>query len=425
MHKCLDLSRLPKAPGLRSINRRNVTPGSPLPLLFPGTAPYNPARTVDPTHPATRWKAQAFPHFSCPAFTLRAVPKGALPLPDSRGCASQAERSPMVLHTDRNRKNGPKSLDMSIFFMIAKKKTDKRAVVRNRIAMRIRSAFELIVARGADAEPKDNVEGRRVSKEPEPGLGPGPQESASSNVARNPKKKPDRSVQRLKLASLASSIAPSNLGLVSNPASTEHLILQDWTYVMSPSLLSYRMPLPDLIQHLRAGLESIRAQSTKLDLLWALNKKSTRNLPFAHITNKEPEPDWRQFATDEDDLPMLFDLDEPEHGLIKRGKPQSINTQKRPLKLFFPTSLPTGESPSASVTDENEIVAFPGCTDMPIRSAPAYGPSYQSSDSVSDSSEPTQQRAPSAFRIGALERLASVKRQPLVVPDRRRERGGS
>ncbi|KAG1809038.1 hypothetical protein EV424DRAFT_1423774 [Suillus variegatus] len=79
--KCLDLSRLPKVPGFRSINvrplffvshsflkHRNVTLGPPLLSLFPGTASYNPAHTVDPTHPAaTQWKSPAFPHFSCPA----------------------------------------------------------------------------------------------------------------------------------------------------------------------------------------------------------------------------------------------------------------------------------------------------------------------------------------------------------------------
>ncbi|KAG1737810.1 hypothetical protein EDB19DRAFT_1575718, partial [Suillus lakei] len=209
--KCLDLSRLPKAPGLRSINRRNVTPGTPLPLLFPGTASYNPAHTVDPTHPGTRWKAHAFPHFSCPAFMLRAVPKGALLRPEFERRLSQVEHSVMVPW--RNRKDSPKRLDMSIFFMISKKKTNKRAVVRNRIAMRIRSAFELIVTRGADAEPKDNV--RRI---------------------------------RIIFFCLISSDMD-----------------KDWTYVMSPSLLSYRMPLPDLIRHLRAGLESIRTQSMKLD----------------------------------------------------------------------------------------------------------------------------------------------------------------
>ncbi|KAG0708774.1 hypothetical protein DFH29DRAFT_993650 [Suillus ampliporus] len=280
MHKCLDLSKLPKAPGLRSINRRNVTPGSPLPPLFPGTASYDPARTVDSTHPATRWKARAFPNFSCSAFMLRAVPKGALLRPEFESRVSQVERS--TTEPCRNRKNGYRRLDMSILFMISKKKTNKRAVVRNRIAMRIRAAFELIVARGADAEPRENVEGRDGGKECRP------EESASSNIVRKPKKKNDRSVHKSKLASLMSSATPSNLGLVSNPAPTKHLILQDWTYVMSPSLLSYRMPLPDLIQHLRAGLESIRAQSMKLDALWALDKE-TANLPLAPITSEEPE----------------------------------------------------------------------------------------------------------------------------------------
>lgn len=408
MPKCLDLSRLPKAPGLRSINRHNVTPGSPLPLLFPGTASYNPARTVDPTHPATRWKAHAFPHFSCPAFILRAVPKGALLRPEFERHLSQVERSVIVPRGER--KDSYKRLDMSIFFMISKKNTNKRAVVRNRIAMRIRSAFELIVTRGADAEPKANVEARRVGKECRP--------EESSSIVRKPKKKLDRSGRELKLDSLASSITSSNLGLVSNPAPTKHLILQDWTYVMSPSLLSYRMPLPDLIQHLRVGLERIRAQSMKLDAQWALDKKPTINLPLARITSEEPEVDWRQITADEDDLPVLFDLDEPEHGFIKAGK--SINPQKRPIKLFFPASPSSGELSSALVGND-PLVTSPGSVDSPMRLASlANGPGHRSSGSISDSSKPTL-TAPSTFRMCAMERLATVKNRPLVVPGRRAE----
>jgi hypothetical protein len=101
-------------------------------------------------------------------------------------------------------------------FMISKQKTNKRAVVRNRIAMRIRTAFELIVSRGADAERKVNVKGRQVSKECRP--------EEPSSVVR--KRKIDCSGRESKLARLASSITRSNLGLVSNPAPSRHLILQ-------------------------------------------------------------------------------------------------------------------------------------------------------------------------------------------------------
>lgn len=47
---------------------------------------------------------------------------------------------------------------MSIVFMISKKKTNTRVVARNRIAMRIRAAFELIGVWGADAEPREHVQ---------------------------------------------------------------------------------------------------------------------------------------------------------------------------------------------------------------------------------------------------------------------------
>lgn len=338
---------------------------------------------------------------------LRAVPKGALLRPDFE--LSRVERSAMVPRGER--KDGSKRLDMSIYFMISKKKTNKRAVVRNRIAMRIRTAFELIVTRGADAELKDNVEGRQVGKECAP--------EESSNIVRKPKKKVNPTGRELKLASLASSITPSNLRLVSNPVPTKHLILQDWTYVMSPSLLSYRMPLPDLIQHLRTGLGSIRAQSMKLDIRWALDMKPTIKLPFTHITSEKPEMDWRHMTTDVDDIPVLFDLDKPEPGLIEAGK--SINSQKRPIKLFFPTSLSSGESSSPLVGDDQPVTS-PRSVDTPIRQAlTANRPNRRSSGSVPDSSKTTLP-APSTFRMEAMERLAAMKNRPLAIPGRKVER---
>jgi hypothetical protein len=296
--------------------------------------------------------------------------------------------------------------------MIAKQKTNKRAVVRNRIAMRIRSSFELIVTRGADAEPKDNVQGRQVGKECAP--------EESSSVVRKPKGKPNRSGRELQLASLASSITPSNPGLVSNPASAEHLILQDWTYVMSPSLLVYRMPLPDLIRNLRAGLQSIREQSIKLNELWGLAKTPTIKLPSANITSEETEADWRHIATDENDIPVSFDLDEPEHDPTKARK--SINPQKQSIKLFFPksTSPPPVESSSALGGDD-QLVTSPRSIDMPTRMAsPANRPDRQSSGSISDHSNATIP-ALSTFRMGAMERLAVMRNRPLVVPGRKPE----
>ncbi|OAX37339.1 hypothetical protein K503DRAFT_240056 [Rhizopogon vinicolor AM-OR11-026] len=417
MHKCLDLSRLPKAPGIQSINRRHVTPGSPLPLIFPGTGSYDPARAVEPKHPATRLKAHAFPRFSCLAFMLRAVPKGVLLRPEFERWEDPKERSMMI---PRNRKE--KRLDMSIFFMISKKKTNKRAVVRNRIAMRIRAGFELIVSRGADAEPREIVEVRNeglcVSEE-----------SVISNVVRKPRKKQNHSARQSKLASLASSAVPSNLGLVSNPAPTKHLILQDWTYVMSPSLLTYRMPLPDLIKHLREGLESIQAQAKKLDAVWALDRKPIADVPLA-ITNEEPTVDWRQVAADEDELPTLFDFDEPE-----QEPNRSINWQKRPLKLFFPTLPPSVKLHSdkgsialdltSALVARDQSVRSPSRPIQPAPSVPsANKPSRRSLGSISDSPKTLRPYpAPSTFRMGAMDRLAVTKNRPLVVlgrkPDRR------
>ncbi|KAG2040617.1 hypothetical protein BDR03DRAFT_979872 [Suillus americanus] len=78
---------------------------------------------------------------------------------------------------------------------------------------------------------------------------------------------------------------------------------------------------------LRACLESIQAQLMKLNVQWALDKKPAIRVSLAHITSEGPEVDWRHITTGEVDIPVLFDLYEPEHGLIQAGK--SINPRKR------------------------------------------------------------------------------------------------
>jgi hypothetical protein len=166
---------------------------------------------------------------------LRAVPKGVLLRPEFERCDNPELLSAMVPLGNRKEKR----LDMSIFFMISKKKTNKRAVVRNRIAMRIRAAFELIVVRGADAEPREKVEsgGGEVCAS---------EESASSSVVRKPKKKHNYSAHHSKLASLVSSTIPSNLSLVSNSAPTQHLILQGTSVKILPVLSLLTCPRLDL-----------------------------------------------------------------------------------------------------------------------------------------------------------------------------------
>jgi hypothetical protein len=179
------------------------------------------------------------------------------------------------------------------------------------------------------------------------------------------------------------------------------------------------MPFPDLIKHLREGLESIRAQATKLDALWAFDNKPMADVPLA-VTREEPTTDWRQVAADENEHPTLFDFDEPEEESKK-----SINTQKRPIKLFFPTlssgELRSDESSAALVTQAQS--ARP--TTRRIQSAPsvssASGPSHRSLGSTSDSPKIIikSHPAPSTFRIGAMQRLAATKNRPLVVPGRK------
>lgn len=186
---------------------------------------------------------------------------------------------------------------------------------------------------------------------------------------------------------------------------------------MSPSLLTYRMPFPDLINHIRTGLGSIHAQAVKLDALWALDKKMMANVPLA-VTNEGRTTDWRQIAADEDKLPTLFDFDEPEQESNK-----SINTQKRPLKLFFPTLQPQGESRSNDSSVTSDLMpAF-------VAQAQSVGSStrrIQSAPSISDAPKTLKLHpAPSTFRVGAMERLANMMNRPLVVPGGKPDRRSS
>jgi hypothetical protein len=193
---------------------------------------------------------------------------------------------------------------------------------------------------------------------------------------------------------------------------------------MSPSLLTYRMPLPDLVKHLREGLESIHVQAMKLDALWALDKKPAASVPLA-VTSEEHTASWRQIVGDEDEHPTLFDLNEPEQRSNK-----SINTQKRTIKLFFPTLPPSGDegsvpsdSTSTSVANHQSI----GSTTRPIQSTPsvpsANGPSRQSTPDLPKTFGPHP--TPSKFRLGAMVRLATMKNRPLVVPGHTPDRGHS
>jgi hypothetical protein len=102
---------------------------------------------------------------------------------------------------------------------------------------------------------------------------------------------------------------------------------------------------------------------------------------------------------------MIFDLNEPEHDLIKAGN--FINPQKRATKLFFSASPSAGESSSALAVN-NRLATSPMSADTP---------SHRSSGSISDFLNTTLP-SPSLIRIGALERLAAVKNRSLVEPGR-------
>ncbi|KAH7929007.1 hypothetical protein BV22DRAFT_1003669 [Leucogyrophana mollusca] len=304
MQKCLDLSRLPKAQGFKSVNLRHATPGSPLPLLI-RAVPYNPTHAIDPLHPATRLSHSSFPSFSCPAFALRAVPKGALLRPE-------VERpSPMKLgRTTSNKEHSggrARSVSLSLLFVISKKSTSKRAVVRHRLSTRMKSAVALVVTRGANAVFLDSKDGTIP-------IGSVP--------------------HRLSLVSSETHLTPSGLPWV----------LSDWTYVLTPTLIAYRMPLPELVLHVRAALDSINTQAHRLEAGWGRARKqmqpsdeSPRNknkeVCFAFESFDLPQPAYSAPQAPPLLVDQLMRLEELDGPLV----PTDIPSLPRPTpRLFFP-----------------------------------------------------------------------------------------
>ncbi|EGO01288.1 hypothetical protein SERLA73DRAFT_179438 [Serpula lacrymans var. lacrymans S7.3] len=338
MHKCLNLSRLPKAKHVTSINLRRTTPGSPLPLLI-RSVPYNRKRAVDPSHPATLLQSRDLPCFTCPAFTLRAAPKAALLLSDIDH-KDPATRLNIYTHLGEGKgalqldeaqdTHGRKKIDMNLFSVVSKKNIDKRAVVRHRIITRFKSAIGLILAHGADAVEDTSAHGKNKTKS---------------------------SARRLTLISTDSKPGKGPSG--------NDWILADWSYLVVPTLFVYRMPMAELVQYIRAALETISEKAKLLERKW----EKTYTLPSAPrlpLPSKDPSP-----------ISPLPDrstpLETPSHTTVINNVPQTIVdfpvppvsqdshvatlSTPRPIpRLFFPNMPPPRPSSLSSSKPQNVVV---------------------------------------------------------------------
>ncbi|KAI0696539.1 hypothetical protein BC835DRAFT_1271812 [Cytidiella melzeri] len=146
MRICANLSRLPKAGPLKSVNFRRTTPGTPYPYISV-TGSKGSLTSIDPTHAASSLSHQEL-RARCPrvhksAFGLRAVPKATLYVPEPVWPNPPYKPAPP-------RGEGDRTVNMS-FMKTISAKVHKSAVVRKKIATKLKLAVRLIVTRGAQA----------------------------------------------------------------------------------------------------------------------------------------------------------------------------------------------------------------------------------------------------------------------------------
>lgn len=130
---------------IESEQYRRTTPGSVSRLLHP-YIPKSPAGLVDPTHPLASlpWgkASRAFPRIQCTGFSLSAFPKALLGKPQHPWPQPPFYQTP-------DRSSNPFRVNMSLLKLIGKKAVTKSAVVRGKVAKRLKEAIRLVVARGA------------------------------------------------------------------------------------------------------------------------------------------------------------------------------------------------------------------------------------------------------------------------------------
>ncbi|CCM05636.1 uncharacterized protein FIBRA_07865 [Fibroporia radiculosa] len=208
MQKCRELSRLPPARKLKSLNFKHTTPGSIGVLFGAGVGFY--VGPLDPTHPAAQLRQYALhkllPQVKTGSFTLRAIPQAALNRVAIPWPSPPFSPAPEKWPNDSR-------LNVSIMKIVSKS-VSKSACVRSKIGLRIKTALSLIVTRGADVERDVGGVERIVFKEEDVGA---------------------------------------------------TWLLSSWSYIVQPTLEVYRMPYEKLIPSLRVALSAVKHKADKLD----------------------------------------------------------------------------------------------------------------------------------------------------------------
>ncbi|KAF9262756.1 hypothetical protein L218DRAFT_380745 [Marasmius fiardii PR-910] len=247
MQKCI-LSRLPKPGKIKSLLIRGQIPGS-LPENY---SFINKANILDTSHPSVGSSYRFFPRFKSPSddFILHTYPFALLsrepgyPCQDPQQIESWKERvERSVQHLDFNFKkpellpprllqlhyrNAKERLPVSLLVTTVIKRTSKKAVVRNRIRRKIKTALELIAVRGAEVREIDGKEALVMDEEKASKM--------SSEGFRH-----------------------------------------GWTYIFYPSLSIFLMPYKKLIPLLEAALFTVNRDIDALERKWAIQAlKNTR-----------------------------------------------------------------------------------------------------------------------------------------------------
>ncbi|KAK0460639.1 uncharacterized protein EV420DRAFT_221344 [Desarmillaria tabescens] len=219
MFKCCQLSKLPKLNGKPSVVFRGCKPGA-LTGAFPHSDCY--AVRLDPKHPALRVNLKILPLVSQPFLSIKAIPFGILTKPENAVTFERPVelwksrvarlKDPPTEHTD---------ISLPVHLLMPKKTVHKKKYLRVEIARKVKTAIALIFSRGLDVGSDD--------------------------------------------------------GLVLNDRQTrgdcDKLIVDGWSYVISPQLEIYRMPFEDLVKGLRKSLLQISSGIRQLEQQWAAKDK--------------------------------------------------------------------------------------------------------------------------------------------------------
>ncbi|KAK0229993.1 hypothetical protein EDD85DRAFT_127205 [Armillaria nabsnona] len=234
MFKCRQLSKLSKLNGKSSVVFRGCKPGA-LTGAFP--IPNRFAVRLDTKHPALRVNLKVLPIVLQPFLAIKAIPFGVLTKPEN---AVTFER-PVELWESRvaRLKDSPLektdvcSISLPVHLLMPKKTVHKKKYLRVIIARKIKTAIALIMSRGLDV----GSDGKLV---------------------------------------------------LNDRDHCDKLIVDGWSYVISPQLEIYRMPFEDLVKGLRKSLLQISNGIRQLEQQWAAKEKHVYSKREARFTRARP-----------------------------------------------------------------------------------------------------------------------------------------